>query len=70
MRRESRIVEDGRRRFYKASVKQVRAEVEEAYAEELREAGLWRRIVLRWRLEREVREWMKKIEPPPPESLY
>ena len=69
MDRKTTIVEDGWRRAYRGSTRRVRDEVEAKYAEELRKAGFWKRILLWQKIEREIRERMKKIAPPP-DGLY
>ena len=63
MDRKTRIVADGQKRAYDGNVEQVRAEVEAKYAEELRRAGVWKRMQLRRKMEKEIRERMKKIAP-------
>ncbi len=64
----NKIVADGRERAYDGSIQQVRAEIEAQYAEELRKAGFWKRILLQRRIEREIRDRMKEIAPP--DGLY
>ena len=68
MDRKSKIVADGQQRAYDGSIDQVRAEVEAKYAEELRNAGVLKRIQMRRKIEWDIRERMKKIAPP--DGLY
>ncbi len=63
MNKKIKIVEDGQKRAYDGSVDQVQAEVEAKYAEELKKAGVWKRILVRRRIEHEIRERMRKIAP-------
>ncbi len=63
MNKKIKIVEDGQKRAYDGSVDQVQAEVEAKYAEELKKAGVWKRILVRRRIEQEIRERMRKIAP-------
>ncbi len=64
MNQEAGIVSDGGNRAYQANIKAVRAEVEKKYADQLVEAGFWKRIKLRRQIEKEVQKRMKKIAPP------
>ena len=68
MKRNNKIVADGRQRAYDGSIEQVRVEVEAKYAEELKNAGFWGRMRLRQQMEREIRQRMTKIAPP--DGLY
>ena len=63
MNKKTKIVEDGQKRAYDGSVDQVRAEVEAKYAEELKKVGVWKRILVRRRIEHEIRERMRKTAP-------
>ena len=63
-----RIVEDGQERAYDGSIEQVRAKVEAKYAEELKTAGMWKRMQIRRKMGKEIRERMEKIAPP--DGLY
>ena len=58
------IVADGRRRAYISNLHRVQAEVANEFSTALESAGLWRRIVLWFRLRREVERRMSRIAPP------
>ena len=64
MERKNRIVNDGQKRAFGGSINQVRAEVEAKYAEEMRRAGVWKRMWIRRKVEKEIRERMRRIAPP------
>jgi hypothetical protein len=63
MDRITKIVAGGRKRAYEGSVARVRAEVEAKYAEELKTAGVWRRMRIRRNMQREMRERMERVAP-------
>jgi hypothetical protein len=65
---ESRFAPNGRSAARSANLDQVRAEVEEAYAEVLAKAGLWESIRLRLLMRREIRRRIKKLAPD--DALY
>jgi hypothetical protein len=61
--KDSGIVDDGYERAYDAHIKEVRVEVAAKYAEELKDAGFWRRIRLRRQMDGEIREKMEHFAP-------
>ncbi len=63
MDRNTKIVADGQQRAYDDSIEQVRAETEAKYAEELKTAGMWKRMQIRRKMQREINERMKQIAP-------
>jgi hypothetical protein len=68
------FVEDGPPRLYdspefQARLQALKAQVRARYATEWAKAGLWRRLILRWRIAAEFRKEREKLEPSP-ESLY
>lgn len=68
MNGKAKIVSDGRRRALDGSIGEIRREVETKYAEELRKAGPLRRMLLRCRIEWEIRREARRIAPP--DGLY
>jgi hypothetical protein len=57
------IVADGRCRAYRASVRELRPVVELEFAERLRAAGFWRRIVIRLAMRAEIRRRARRLAP-------
>ena len=71
---KSGIVADGEFRLrqdkkFQARLKVLRDSIRARHAAELAEASFCQRLVLRWRIAREVRRERRKIEPSP-HSLY
>lgn len=58
-------VADPQRRAYLASVRRVREQVNREHREELSKAGFFRRVLLLFRIEREIKRRLQGIEPPP-----
>lgn len=68
MKGESHITADGSFRHrqspeFQSQLRQLRETILARYAAELREAGFFKRLVLRWRIAREFRLERRKIEP-------
>ncbi len=57
------IVHDGQRRARQVLFGNVKSEVEAAYRKELLEATLWRRLLHRLKVQREIRRRLEKIAP-------
>lgn len=57
------IVADGQARARAAAEPRIRKEVNGKYAEELGRAGLFRRMAIRIRIEREVRRRLREVAP-------
>ncbi len=62
------IVENGRERARSATRHAIAKEVEAEYETELRKAGPWRRLVLRWEMHREIARRLQRIAPD--DALY
>jgi len=70
---DDRFIADGRKRLmaskeYRAARAEVIAAVRARYAESLASAGVFRRLVLRLRMEREIAREVAELAPP--EALY
>jgi len=70
---DERFIADGRKRLmaskeYRAARAEVIAAVRARYAESLASAGVFRRLVLRFRMEREIAREVAELAPP--EALY
>jgi len=68
MTRPNRIVVDGCARAFAALEPKIRAEVAAAYAARLEQAGIWARLRLKRRMEREIKN--RVAERAPPHALY
>jgi hypothetical protein len=71
---KAHFVSDGESRLlgspeFQAQLRELRESIRARYGAELAEAGLFRRLVLHWRIAREFRRERRKIEPSP-SSLY
>ena len=64
-----RIVADGATRLRETLVPLVRAEVARRYERELQTASGWRRVWLKWKIERAVSVALQR-RLPPPGALY
>ncbi|MCO6436066.1 MAG: hypothetical protein J5J06_03170 [Phycisphaerae bacterium] len=62
-RKSDHFVADGRERVEKDLMMSIRAEVEARFADQLHEAGWWRRWRLRRQIDREIRVELKKQRP-------
>jgi hypothetical protein len=67
-KRVSRFVKDGGSRLQQSEefnerLHVLKASIRERYAEQLAEAGFFRRLMLRWRMAAEYRRERKRIEP-------
>lgn len=60
---KTKLIADGQRRAYDASIDQVRGEVEAEYAEELKKAGMWKRLQIRRKIDKGIRGSMEGITP-------
>lgn len=58
------IVEDGEEIAYAAAIDRVTAEVRNEFAGQLAGATFWQRIVVKFKIRREIRRRMDKIAPP------
>lgn len=63
MTRSNGIVADGREREAKAWIKEIRERVEKAHAEELKQAGWLRRLLVLWRIRRAIQRELEKVAP-------
>ena len=61
-RRRSSFVADPDRRSYLAALRTIREQVLRLHEKELAEAGLLKRILLRFRIEREIKRRAQEIE--------
>ena len=57
------IVADGQARARRAAERRIRQEVTAKYGELLSRAGLFRRIAIRIRIERDVRKLLRQVAP-------
>ena len=57
------IVADGRERVLRDVGPQIRAEVRAKYAAELQHAGLLRRLLIHWRMRRDIHRRLQKAAP-------
>ncbi|MGH2395766.1 MAG: hypothetical protein ACRDFW_02020 [bacterium] len=62
------IVRDGQRRAHQALFADVKNEVEALYRKEMQEAALWRRLLLRMKVQREIRRRLEQAAPK--DALY
>ncbi len=60
---EHRIVASGRDNAWSANLPAARAEVEKEFAERMASAGFWKRLLLRRRIEKEIRRRMEENAP-------
>ena len=59
----SPIIADGQTRLYNALLLEVRASTKEKYDEELACARVWKRLIIRWTIRREVRKTAQRRMP-------
>jgi hypothetical protein len=64
----SGIMSSGRRNLRHASRDRARAELQDKYREQLMAGGLVRRLLVAWRIRREVRKILE--DRAPPDALY
>ncbi len=57
------IVADGREREAKARFKEIRERIEKEHSEELKRAGWFRRMVIRWRMHGEIQRELERVAP-------
>ena len=65
---QNRFAVDGRERIIRNQQRRIKEEVRAKYAEELASSGFLRRLVIRYRIRREVGRMLDKIAPP--DALY
>lgn len=61
-RNKNSYVADPERRAYLAAVRTMRDQITRSHARELEEAGLIKRVILRFRIEREVKRRSRDLE--------
>ncbi|MBI4606997.1 MAG: hypothetical protein HY721_33965 [Planctomycetes bacterium] len=69
-KRKQEIIAGGRDHAYWAALRAVRAEVQRDFAEALSKAGFVRRVLLWFRMEREVRRRLEQRPGPPWDALH
>ena len=57
------IVADGREREAKARFKEIRERIEKEHSEELKRAGWFRRLIIRWRMHGEIQRELERVAP-------
>lgn len=59
------LVADGRGRWYSARYAELQRELLEKYSAELEQAGWWKRSLILYRIDRDVRRKLARSEPSP-----
>jgi hypothetical protein len=62
-REENRFVQDGRARALDANERLIRANLEQQFAAEMAKAGWWGRLMVRRRIDREVKRQLELVAP-------